>query len=493
MEFISKIFIILDNGYTVDLLKIIELIPQPFLAERTKCIYGINEWRKGLNLPPLSIDSSAESASASTPPPPPPAVADVTRGNCTATYLLQTSAKGRAIIEKYKTAKYLTRFDKRVITQIVVDGFKDRFSKLTSSELQNRAVELHSLFPSEPQETWYQPTWTTDNAGRKVRLRKLPKGTLRDRNINYKEERLAVQDASQVGAIDTERPGSSNDLTQADSTEYQCTKKWITHNQDDWEEVKIKWKQTTKIRLIELFGEEKRNTASILSEYPVLRHHQAYQLIQIDFQQRFPEKEKLLFDRWETFVGKVLPVLEAEVTDTAGKALLSCLKDDDISDDGRGLITIWLLHHIMPSPILRTPGKPRWKPSFVESRESVAILVKDLSELQTTLAKILKTTRERGVELAPFIVAHGEDPKNPSAFSVWNNVTSYKLPSFQKALDVCLKIYKSYGIAFPRQSLSVWHLLANLMFDFEVPREQINVVALCSSLRTSVQQPKQES
>lgn len=54
MEFISKIFIILDNGYTVDLLKIIErkeveeLIPQPFLAERTKCIYGINEWRKGL-------------------------------------------------------------------------------------------------------------------------------------------------------------------------------------------------------------------------------------------------------------------------------------------------------------------------------------------------------------------------------------------------------------------------------------------------------------
>lgn len=49
------IFVIIPaNRYTVDILKFIErkeveeLIQQPFLAERTKCIHGINAWRKSL-------------------------------------------------------------------------------------------------------------------------------------------------------------------------------------------------------------------------------------------------------------------------------------------------------------------------------------------------------------------------------------------------------------------------------------------------------------
>lgn len=138
------------------------------------------------------------------------------------------------------------------------------------------------------------------------------------------------------------------------------------------------------------------------------------------------------------------------------------------------------------------PKKQRWKPSIIESRESVAVLVKDLAELQTTLAKIFQSLQSRSIELAPFIVVHGEDPKSPTSFSVWNNVVSYKLPSFIKALDVCLKIYKSYSIAFPRQSSSVWSLLANLLFDFEVSREQTHVVALCTSLRNSLQQQRQQ-
>lgn len=96
--------------------------------------------------------------------------------------------------------------------------------------------------------------------------------------------------------------------------------------------MRSKWKQTTTQRIFELSQNETRNAASLLAEYPVLRHHQAYQLIQIDFQQRFPEKEKLLFDRWELFVSEVYPILELEITDTVGKSLLNLLKTADISN-----------------------------------------------------------------------------------------------------------------------------------------------------------------
>lgn len=49
----KRIFMFIENGYTVDLLKeverqeIEELIGHPFLAERTKFISGLNKWREG--------------------------------------------------------------------------------------------------------------------------------------------------------------------------------------------------------------------------------------------------------------------------------------------------------------------------------------------------------------------------------------------------------------------------------------------------------------
>lgn len=160
-----------ENGYTIETLKIIErceieqLIKQPFLAERTKCVHGINSWRKDLvsiihlqlensinyfkismlqNLPLLSgapvISQPALRTTEET----------LTRANCTATFLLESSPKGIAAINKYRVNQLLTRYDKRIITHIVVDEFKDRFSKLTSSELESRATELHLMFPSEP-------------------------------------------------------------------------------------------------------------------------------------------------------------------------------------------------------------------------------------------------------------------------------------------------------------------------------------------------------
>lgn len=157
--------------------------------------------------------------------------------------------------------------------------------------------------------------------------------------------------------------------------------------------------------------------------------------------------------------------------------------------DGRSLIIVWLLSHLLPSPLLACPGKKRWKPSILESRDSVAVLIKDLSELQGTLAKLLNSWREHGVPSTPFIVVHGEDLKHPSGFTVWNNVVSYKLPSFVKALDICVKLYKSYSLDFPRQSASVWHLLACYLYDFTLPDEQANIAALITAIRAKVSSP----
>lgn len=150
--------------------------------------------------------------------------------------------------------------------------------------------------------------------------------------------------------------------------------------------------------------------------------------------------------------------------------------------DTRDFVILSLLAHLLPSPHLSCPGKRRWKPSILESRQSVVIHINNLSELNDALGGLFERSRERGIETAPFLLVHG-DVKNLSGFLVWNNVVSYKFPNFLKALDICLKIYKAYNIDYPRHSSAVWDLLSAFLFDFDPISDKSNITALCEAIR----------
>ncbi|XP_021695222.1 uncharacterized protein LOC110675148 [Aedes aegypti] len=475
----------LENQYTLETLQILErkkieeLIPPPFLAERTKCVHGLNVWRVAQGFPPLSTDclSTASPVVRKT------SSEAITRERCTANYLLTASTKGRAILQKCQKQNFLTRADKKAITHLVVDDFKDRFGKLTPAELQDRASELGRLFPGEPEDGWYQPTFTKNSAGRKIKLRKQAKGRLYDRNINYREPVEAQQsDLQQPSTSGVKSFIVEEIISKEQEAEYQQTKAWFLNNQDEWEEVKQKWKTTSKLRTLEVSRNPNWTCASILAEYPTLRNHQGYQLVQIDFLHKFPAKETLLFNRWPELVEGIRPIFNVEVTDVDGKHLLAMLDDEDVSHDTKNFIVVSLLAHILPSPHLTCSGKRRWKPSILETRQSVVLHINDLSELNETLRVLFDRSREKGIQTTPFILVHG-DLKKPTGFLVWNNIVSYKLPNFLKALDICLKIYKAYNIDFPRHSLAVWDLLSTFLFDFDPVSDKATISALCAAIR----------
>ncbi|XP_065080182.1 uncharacterized protein LOC135703020 [Ochlerotatus camptorhynchus] len=142
----------LVNCYTIETLKIIqrkeieELLPSPFLAERTRFIHELDSWRKAQGLSkvseqPVTCNSSVTRDNNARPS----EETQVSREACTATFLLNASSKGQAILRKYSKTAFLSRSDKKSVTHIVVDEFKTRFSKLSSSELLDRACELKQL------------------------------------------------------------------------------------------------------------------------------------------------------------------------------------------------------------------------------------------------------------------------------------------------------------------------------------------------------------
>ncbi|XP_062558016.1 uncharacterized protein LOC134222889 [Armigeres subalbatus] len=134
-----------ENGYTVELLKNIErreiedIIGPPHLADRTKLIVALNEWRQeqGLSTPsdpsksPIKLNRST----------------NLQRQDYTARFLITSSPRGRAIIEIYGSTNILTKAQKKAITHIVVDEFKDVFGKLTSSELKIEQRNSNNCFP----------------------------------------------------------------------------------------------------------------------------------------------------------------------------------------------------------------------------------------------------------------------------------------------------------------------------------------------------------
>lgn len=118
----------------------------------------------------------------------------------------------------------------------------------------------------------------------------------------------------------------------------------------------------------------------------------------------------------------------------------------------------------------------------------MVIHLNDLSDLNEILGTVFNRSREKGIETAPFILVHG-DLQRPIGFLVWNNIVSYKLPNFLKALDICLKIYKAYNIDYPRQSLSIWDLLSAFLFGFDPVSDKATISTLCAAIRTK--QPPQ--
>lgn len=59
---------------------------------------------------------------------------------------------------------------------------------------------------------WYQPTFTVDSRGKRVRLGKYPKGCLYDRNVNYKPiatPKADKENSKQISGSASENPDNS--------------------------------------------------------------------------------------------------------------------------------------------------------------------------------------------------------------------------------------------------------------------------------------------
>lgn len=126
-----------------------------------------------------------------------------------------------------------------------------------------------------------------------------------------------------------------------------------------------------------------------------------------------------------------------------------------------------LFAYLLPCPMLTSRDRKKWKPTYMDARESFVLWIKGLDELETEIARINLVAGRCNQTQRPLVIVVGPTITEVSTFLVYFGGIYYNLPTFQKALDVCYKTYKIYGVTFPRPASGVWNLINHCIYGFE--------------------------
>lgn len=94
--------------------------------------------------------------------------------------------------------------------------------------------------------------------------------------------------------------------------------------------------------------------------------------------------------------------------------------------------------------------------------------VKYLSELESDLRRLSHRYDQKGLKATPLLIAVGCDMTHLEEFLVYHGGTYYRFRTFLKALDICFKIFKVYGLAFPREAAGPWNIINHCLYGFDI-------------------------
>lgn len=128
-----------------------------------------------------------------------------------------------------------------------------------------------------------------------------------------------------------------------------------------------------------------------------------------------------------------------------------------------------LIPYILPCAILTLSNKSKWKPSYIENRNSFVFWVKNITDLQSKVETHHKSrSKNTGMQQCPLVIVVGPDLSTLNSFLVSFGGAFYQLPTFLKALDICYKLYKIYNLSFAPECAGSWNLLNYVIYGFQL-------------------------
>ncbi|XP_054731856.1 uncharacterized protein LOC129240218 isoform X2 [Anastrepha obliqua] len=213
--------------------------------------------------------------------------------------ILSKSAGGSQILKYYAQKKCLTPKYRKLLAATVANYFISAEVHPNPKTFEAFANKIVDLFASESKDIYY-----IHKKGKK------PGGSL------YAKYHSVLLNLRRDGLISKRDVEPTTKGTEINSCVTDCIqeKSWLKYNVEPFDEVQLKWEATFAVRRQMLQKDANLNT--ILEEWPQYKQSFGHLMIELDFKKLYPEKQNLLFDKWESFCQAIPPLLEIYVKDS---------------------------------------------------------------------------------------------------------------------------------------------------------------------------------
>ncbi|KYQ49533.1 hypothetical protein ALC60_11385, partial [Trachymyrmex zeteki] len=196
------------------------------------------------------------------------------------------------------------------------------------------------------------------------------------------------------------------------------------------------------------------NLCQIFESWPILKHPNAYILIEEDYASLKLPTQELTLENWQTFFASIVAVRSSKKDDDNAQVLLQLIQSNNLTDNTKIVLQLRLLPHLLPPKTRIRSKKTQWKPSIPECKDSIIISTTLIANITKIQEDKRKAAANLGITLQPFMIAIGSSADISDTFVSVDNIL-YKVPSAVKAIDLCFKIFQVFNVEYPIESAHI--------------------------------------
>ncbi|KAH0534703.1 hypothetical protein KQX54_007113 [Cotesia glomerata] len=356
---------------------------------------------------------------------------------------------------------------------IVIDCLKKGLI-LQNEDIEELAVKIVEVFPSECTQTFYVDPVKKKDSLRQVSI--VAKGKLTDKYRNILKLIRTLRKFGDTSSASTEFDENieNNHLNSALES-----KQWLKHYRDAVN-VLLHWKNSYELRRSEVSSNKYSSATDILNDWPILKESVCADLINTDFEKVYPDNVINLSDCWnETFI-KLEKILNNKIN-PEHQAHLEILeqKSKDVPLLSRSILQLEIfLHLLTPKPRKRTKNASltaELDKNIINKNtlESVCMHVKIPGDIdKACAAKVsLKATAKSTIQ--PYLIVVGPNVLDLKKIYVQVDSFRFEASSFAAGFDLLFKFYVLFKLAYPVETQHFWYFVQwgiyKIRTDSDVP------------------------
>ncbi|XP_070069295.1 uncharacterized protein [Drosophila takahashii] len=360
--------------------------------------------------------------------------------------ILLESKNGKHILSQFALERTLGFKYRKCLSQTIVEHLLSEEIKVSQRLFSEIAEQITLLFDSEIKDTYF-----IKNKGKK------PKGLLYQKFYNLKSK-------FKIGLVN--QPLSKTNEFYENEDLFEVSKHWLRYNVEPITEVLAKWELIFDQRIS--YFKSSVTLVDIFREFPILCQSFGHILIESDFRRLFPENADLLFNNWNSFKKKIIPLFRKNISNKKCLAVLKEIKSDDY-DVPDALICFLLPALLVPSARgKRKNGSQGSKYSIEDARNGFLTWKPNLSELQSVIKTEVDDAFVLKKRYQPKICCIGSSPLALKKFYVHTSGVFYEFDNILSSLNACFQLFHVLNIEYPEEASLVWTLIQKHLFKIDL-------------------------